>query len=195
MAATMGLPLNLNLPASPELVRIDPQVYHLTLSYLICNAIGRTTRECIGGSVEKTEPLGCPEGQRYMHEHSMSRDQSRLYRGLSRLKRRRNQVPGTGAVLPGQESLWNSSEDSWNLPARRAKALRSRHACHSLGERSKSAHRLASPAKRGRTGAVGTTSLGSFLFQSDGDPDTFLFPAEVDHKLLAVHMSDPMRNA
>lgn len=52
----MGLPLNLNLPASPELVRIDPQVYHLTLSYLICNAIGRTTRECIGALLRKLSP-------------------------------------------------------------------------------------------------------------------------------------------
>jgi len=104
-AAAKGLSLSLDLPASPVLVRIDLQAYHLILSNLVSNAIKYTP----AGSVQillhkqgswavlkvKDTGIGIPEAQ-------ISRIFTEFFRASNA---RRSRIPGTGVGLAGAKEL------------------------------------------------------------------------------------------
>jgi signal transduction histidine kinase len=104
-ASAKGLTLNVLLPESPLLVRIDVQAYHLILSNLVSNAIKYTP----AGSVEilldkqdtwavlevKDTGMGIPEA-----------DVGRLFTEFFRASNaRRSQIPGSGVGLAGVKEL------------------------------------------------------------------------------------------
>jgi len=104
-ATAKGLSLSLDLPASPVLVRIDLQAYHLILSNLVSNAIKYTP----AGSIEilfhrqgpwgvlkvKDTGMGIPEAQ-------ISQIFTEFFRAANA---RRSQIPGTGVGLAGVKEL------------------------------------------------------------------------------------------
>jgi signal transduction histidine kinase len=104
-ATAKGLSLSLDLPASPVLVRIDLQAYHLILSNLVSNAIKYTP----AGSIQillhkqgswavlkvKDTGMGIPEAQ-------ISRIFTEFFRASNA---RRSQIPGTGVGLAGAKEL------------------------------------------------------------------------------------------
>jgi signal transduction histidine kinase len=104
-ATAKGLSLSLDLPASPVLVRIDLQAYHLILSNLVSNAIKYTPAGSIQVLLYKQGPwavlevkdtgMGIPEA-----------DISRLFTEFFRASNaRRSQIPGTGVGLAGVKEL------------------------------------------------------------------------------------------
>jgi len=104
-ATAKGLSLSLDLPASPVLVRIDMQAYHLILSNLVSNAIKYTPAGSIQVLLYKQGPwavlevkdtgMGIPEA-----------DISRLFTEFFRASNaRRSQIPGTGVGLAGVKEL------------------------------------------------------------------------------------------
>ena len=104
-ATAKGLSLSLDLPASPVLVRIDLQAYHLILSNLVSNAIKYTPAGSIQVLLRKQGPwvvlevkdtgMGIPEA-----------DISRIFTEFFRASNtRRSQIPGTGVGLAGVKEL------------------------------------------------------------------------------------------
>jgi signal transduction histidine kinase len=104
-ATAKGLSLSLDLPASPLLVRIDLQAYHLILSNLVSNAIKYTP----AGNVQvllhkqgtwvvlkvKDTGMGIPEAE-------ISRIFTEFFRASNA---RRSKLPGTGVGLAGVKEL------------------------------------------------------------------------------------------
>jgi signal transduction histidine kinase len=104
-ATAKGLSLSLDLTASPVLVRIDLQAYHLILSNLVSNAIKYTPAGSVQVLLHKQGPwavlkvkdtgMGIPEA-----------DISRLFTEFFRASNaRRSQIPGTGVGLAGVKEL------------------------------------------------------------------------------------------
>ena len=104
-ATAKGLSLSLDLPASPVLVRIDLQAYHLILSNLVSNAIKYTPAGSIQVLLHKQGPwavlkvkdtgMGIPEAE-------ISRIFAEFFRASNV---RRSQIPGTGVGLAGVKEL------------------------------------------------------------------------------------------
>jgi signal transduction histidine kinase len=97
--------LSLDLPASPVLVRIDLQAYHLILSNLVSNALKYTPAGSVQVLLHKQGPwavlivkdtgMGIPEA-----------DISRIFTEFFRATNaRRSQIPGTGVGLAGVKEL------------------------------------------------------------------------------------------
>ena len=104
-ATAKGLSLSLDLPASPVLVRIDLQAYHLILSNLVSNAIKYTPAGSIQVLLHKQGPwvvlkvkdtgMGIPEAE-------ISRIFTEFFRATNA---RRSRIPGTGVGLAGVKEL------------------------------------------------------------------------------------------
>jgi signal transduction histidine kinase len=104
-ATLKGLSLGLDLPASPVLVRIDLQAYHLILSNLVSNAMKYTPagsvqillRQQGAWAVLKVTDtgIGIPEEQ-------ISRIFTEFFRASNA---RRSRIPGTGVGLAGVKEL------------------------------------------------------------------------------------------
>jgi len=104
-ATAKGLGLSLDLPASPLLVRIDLQAYHLILSNLVSNAIKYTPAGSIQILLHKQGPwavlkvkdtgMGIPEAE-------INRLFTEFFRASNA---RRSQIPGTGVGLAGIKDL------------------------------------------------------------------------------------------
>jgi signal transduction histidine kinase len=104
-ATAKGLSLRLDLPASPLLVRIDLQAYHLILSNLVSNAIKYTPAGSIQILLQKREPwavlkvkdtgIGIPEAQ-------IRQIFTEFFRASNA---RHSQIPGTGVGLAGAKEL------------------------------------------------------------------------------------------
>ena len=104
-ATAKGLSLSLDLSASPVLVRIDLQAYHLILSNLISNAMKYTPAGSIQIGLHEQVPwavltvkdtgIGIPEGQ-------VSRIFTEFFRASNA---RQSQIPGTGVGLAGVKEL------------------------------------------------------------------------------------------
>jgi len=104
-ATAKGLGLSLDLPASPLLVRIDLQAYHLILSNLVSNAIKYTPAGSIQILLHKKGPwavlkvkdtgMGIPEAE-------INRLFTEFFRASNA---RRSQIPGTGVGLAGIKDL------------------------------------------------------------------------------------------
>jgi len=104
-ATAKGLSLSLDLSASPVLVRIDLQAYHLILSNLVSNAIKYTPAGRIqillhkqgSWAVLKVKDtgIGIPEAQ-------ISQIFTEFFRASNA---RRSQIPGTGVGLAGAKEL------------------------------------------------------------------------------------------
>jgi signal transduction histidine kinase len=104
-ATAKGLSLSLDLPASPLLVRIDLQAYHLILSNLVSNAIKYTPAGSVQVLLHKQGPwvvlkvkdtgMGIPEAE-------ISRIFSEFFRATNA---RRSKIPGTGVGLAGVKEL------------------------------------------------------------------------------------------
>jgi len=104
-ATVKGLSLSLDLPASPLLVRMDLQAYHLILSNLVSNAIKYTPAGSIQILLHKQGPwavlkvkdtgMGIPEAE-------INRLFTEFFRASNA---RRSQIPGTGVGLAGTKEL------------------------------------------------------------------------------------------
>ena len=104
-ARAKGLPLSLEVPASPVPVRIDRQAYHLILSNLVSNAIKYTAAGSVRVLLHKEEPwavlevkdtgIGIPEGE-------IGRIFKEFYRASNA---RHSKIPGTGVGLTGVKEL------------------------------------------------------------------------------------------
>lgn len=104
-ATAKGLSLSLDLPASPVLVRIDLQAYHLILSNLVSNAIKYTSAGSIQVLLHEQGPwavlkvkdtgMGIPEAE-------ISRLFTEFFRASNA---RRSRIPGTGVGLAGAKEL------------------------------------------------------------------------------------------
>jgi signal transduction histidine kinase len=104
-ATAKGLSLSLDLSASPVLVRIDLQAYHLILSNLVSNAIKYTPAGSVQVLLHKQGPwvvlkvkdtgMGIPEGE-------ISRIFTEFFRASNA---RRSRIPGTGVGLAGVKEL------------------------------------------------------------------------------------------
>ncbi|MGD2146091.1 MAG: GAF domain-containing sensor histidine kinase [Anaerolineae bacterium] len=104
-ATAKGLSLNLDLPTSPVLVRIDLQAYHLILSNLVSNAVKYTPAGTVQVLLKEEAPwavlqvtdtgLGIPKD-----------DIGRIFTEFFRASNaRRSKIPGTGVGLAGVKEL------------------------------------------------------------------------------------------
>jgi len=104
-ATAKGVSLSLDLPASPVLVRIDLQAYHLILSNLVSNAIKYAPAGNVQVLLRKEEPwavlrvkdtgIGIPTAD-------IGQIFTEFYRASNA---RRSQIPGTGVGLAGVKEL------------------------------------------------------------------------------------------
>ena len=104
-ATAKGLSLSLDLPASPVLVRIDLQAYHLILSNLLSNAIKYTRAGSIQVLLHIQGPwavLKVPDTGMGIPESEISSLFTEFYRASNA---RRSRVPGTGVGLAGVKEL------------------------------------------------------------------------------------------
>jgi signal transduction histidine kinase len=114
-AETRGLSLSLDLSASPVLVRIDLQAYHLILSNLVSNAIKYTPAGSIQVLLHKQGSwavlevsdtgMGIPEAQ-------IGRIFTEFFRASNA---RGSQIPGTGVGLAGAKELVERFEGELEL--------------------------------------------------------------------------------
>lgn len=104
-AEAKGVSLSLDLPASPVLVRMDLQAYHLILSNLVSNAIKYTST----GSVQvrlHTEGDWCVLGVKDTGIGIPEAEIGRIFDEFFRASNaRRSQIPGTGVGLAGVKEL------------------------------------------------------------------------------------------
>jgi signal transduction histidine kinase len=104
-ATAKGLSLSLDLPASPVLVRIDLQAYHLILSNLVSNAIKYTPAGSVQVLLSKQEPwvvLRVKDTGMGIPEPEISRIFTEFFRATNA---RHSRIPGTGVGLAGVKEL------------------------------------------------------------------------------------------
>ena len=104
-ATANGLSLSLDLPASPVLVRIDLQAYHLILSNLLSNAVKYTP----AGSVDVRLQVQAPWAMLEVQDTGMGIPEAQISQIFAEFFRasnaRRSQIPGTGVGLAGVKEL------------------------------------------------------------------------------------------
>jgi signal transduction histidine kinase len=104
-ATAKGLSLNLDLPASPVLVRIDLEAYHLIVSNLVANAIKYTP----AGSIEVLLCKRGPWAVLEVKDTGMGIPAAEIGRIFTEFFRasnaRRAEIPGSGVGLAGVKEL------------------------------------------------------------------------------------------